>query len=56
VGVLLGFGSDGFNHLRKDGLDYPLIVHFHAVLFVGWLVLFTVSVTRRGGNAAPRVG
>jgi hypothetical protein len=25
-------------------LGYPLIVHFHAVAFVGWLVLFTVQV------------
>jgi len=45
VGVLSGFGTDRFNHLRKYGLDYPLIVHFHAVAFVGWLVLFTVQVT-----------
>ncbi len=44
VGVLTGFGTDSFNHLRKYGLDYPLIVHFHAVAFVGWLVLFTVQV------------
>jgi hypothetical protein len=44
VGVLSGFGTDSFDHLRKYGLDYPLIVHFHAVAFVGWLVLFTVQV------------
>jgi hypothetical protein len=44
VGVLSGFGADSFNHLRKYGLDYPLIVHVHAVAFVGWLVLFTVQV------------
>jgi hypothetical protein len=44
AGVLTGFGTDSFNHLRKYGLDYPLIVHFHAVAFVGWLVLFTVQV------------
>jgi hypothetical protein len=30
--------------VSKYGLDYPLIVHFHAVAFVGWLVLFTVQV------------
>jgi hypothetical protein len=42
--VLSGFGTDSFSHLRKYGLDYPLIVHFHAVAFVGWLVLFTVQV------------
>lgn len=44
VGVLSGFGTDSFNHVRKYGLDYPLIVHFHAVAFVSWLVLFTVQV------------
>jgi hypothetical protein len=44
LGVLSGFGTDSFNHVRKFGLDYPLIVHFHAVAFVGWLVLFTVQV------------
>jgi hypothetical protein len=44
VGVLSGFGTDSFKHVSKFGLDYPLIVHFHAVAFVGWLVLFTVQV------------
>jgi uncharacterized integral membrane protein len=44
LGVLSGFGTDSFNHLRKYGLDYPVIVHFHAVAFVGWLILFTVQV------------
>ncbi len=44
VGVLTGFGTDSFQHVSKYGLDYPLIVHFHAVAFVGWLVLFTVQV------------
>jgi hypothetical protein len=44
VGVLSGFGTDSFNHVSKYGLDYPLIVHFHAVAFVGWLTLFTVQV------------
>lgn len=44
LGILSGFGTDSFNHLRKFGLDYPLIVHFHAVAFVGYLVLFTTQV------------
>jgi hypothetical protein len=44
VGVLSGFGSDSFRHISKHGLDYPLIVHFHAVAFVGWLALFTTQV------------
>lgn len=44
VGVLSGFGTDSFDHVSKHGLDYPLIVHFHAVAFVGWLALFTLQV------------
>jgi len=45
VGVISGFGTDSFDHLRKHGLDYPLIVHAHAMAFVGWLVVFTVQAT-----------
>ena len=44
VAVLSGFGTDSFKHVSKYGLDYPLIVHFHAIAFVGWLVLFTAQV------------
>ncbi|HEY3888902.1 MAG TPA: hypothetical protein VGL73_10035 [Caulobacteraceae bacterium] len=45
VAVLSGFGTDSFDHVSKHGLDYPLIVHFHAMAFVGFLVLFTVQVS-----------
>ena len=52
VGVISGFGTDSFHHVTKYGLDYPLIVHFHAVAFVSWLVLFTTQVTLiRNGRA-----
>ena len=52
LGVLSGFGTDSVDHVRKHGLDYPLIVHFHAVAFVGWLVLFTTQVALiRNGRA-----
>jgi hypothetical protein len=52
IGVLSGFGTDSFSHVRKFGLNYPLIVHFHAVAFVSWLVLFTVQVALiRAGRA-----
>jgi hypothetical protein len=44
VAVLSGFGTDSVKHVSKYGLDYPLIVHFHALAFVGWLALFTVQV------------
>jgi uncharacterized membrane protein YozB (DUF420 family) len=43
VGVLSGFGIESFQHVSKHGLDYPLIVHFHAVVFVSFLVLFTTQ-------------
>ena len=52
VAVLSGFGTDSFSHVSKHGLDYPLIVHFHAIAFVGWLVLFTTQVALiRNGRA-----
>jgi len=44
VGIVSGFGTDSFDHLSKHGLDYPLIVHVHAVVFVSWLALFTAQV------------
>ena len=52
VAVLSGFGTDSFDHVRTHGLDYPLIVHFHAVAFVGYLTLFTTQVALiRNGRA-----
>jgi hypothetical protein len=52
VAVLSGFGTDSVHHLRRHGLDYPLIVHFHAVAFVGYLALFTTQVALiRSGRA-----
>ena len=36
--------------MRDHGLDYPLIVHLHAVAFVGWLTLFTAQVALIRGN------
>jgi uncharacterized membrane protein YozB (DUF420 family) len=56
VAVVSGFGTDSFRHVSKHGLDYPLIVHFHAVVFVGFLALFTTQVVliRTGHVAAHR--
>ena len=50
LGVVTGFGTDSYDHVRHHGLDYPLIVHLHAVAFVSYLVLFTnqVLLVRRG--------
>ena len=44
LGILMGFGGSIAQHLSSRGAPYPLIVHVHAVIFVGWLVLFTVQV------------
>ena len=45
VGIVSGFGMDSLAHIQRYGLDYPLIVHGHAIVFVGWLCLFTVQMT-----------
>ena len=44
IAILMGFGSDLINHFKTHEAAYPLIVHFHAVAFVGWLVLLTTQV------------
>lgn len=56
VGVLSGFGFDSAMHVSVHGLDYPPVVHLHAVVFVGWLLLFTVqtALIRRDAPALHR--
>jgi hypothetical protein len=44
VGILRGFGGDIARHLATHEAPYPLIVHVHAVVFAGWLALFTIQV------------
>jgi hypothetical protein len=39
-----GFGPDIAAHVTSNAAPYPLIVHVHAIAFVGWLVLLTVQV------------
>jgi hypothetical protein len=43
-GILAGFGPDIVKHITTHARPFPLIVHFHAAAFLGWLVLFTVQV------------
>ncbi len=50
VGVLSGFGTESVLHIRQHGLDYPPIVHLHAVVFVGYLALFTAQVALISAN------
>lgn len=44
LGILMGFGGDIANHIKTHAPPFPLIVHVHAVAFVGWLVLLTVQM------------
>ena len=44
AGIAGGFGLDVIDHIRHSTHAYPLIVHVHALLFVGWLVLLTVQM------------
>ena len=44
IGILSGFGTESFSHIRQFGLDYPLIVHVHALVFIGWLALVTAQL------------
>jgi len=40
--VLIGF-SPSYVGALIDGVATPLIIHFHAVVFIGWIALFTTQ-------------
>jgi hypothetical protein len=42
--IVSGFGYEMVQRSQHGTLHFPLIVHFHAAAFIGWLVLFTVQV------------
>ena len=44
VAILAGFGVDLIRKAAAHKLDYPLIVHFHALAYGGWLVLLAAQV------------
>lgn len=44
IAVLVGFGVDVAFRVLTHAPPFPLIVHVHAVVFVGWVTLFTVQV------------
>jgi len=44
TGILMGFVPDIIDHISKPGPAFPLMVHVHAVAFVGWLCLLTVQL------------
>jgi hypothetical protein len=44
LGILMGFGGTISRHLAEHRPAYPFITHVHSVVFLGWLVLFTVQI------------
>jgi len=42
--ILAGFGVDLIRKAAAHKLDYPLIVHFHALAYGGWLLLLAAQV------------
>jgi hypothetical protein len=44
LGILMGFVPEIVTHVQTHAKPFPLIVHFHAVAFMGWLALFSVQV------------
>jgi len=44
LGILSGFVPEIVHHLQAHEKPFPVIVHFHAVAFMGWLALFSVQV------------
>jgi hypothetical protein len=44
LGILVGFGWDVVDHVQSNEAPYALIVHVHAAVFAGWLVLLTTQV------------
>lgn len=44
IAVIMGFGPEVDGQLKGRAPFPPLIVHVHAVVFVGWLVLFTAQI------------
>ena len=44
LGALMGFGPQVVHRLQTHPAAYPLIVHFYAEVFVGWLLLLTTQL------------
>jgi hypothetical protein len=41
LAVIAGFVPDTIRHIRHDTIPYPIAVHVHAAISVGWLALLT---------------
>ncbi|MGZ3377695.1 MAG: hypothetical protein ACXU8S_13965 [Phenylobacterium sp.] len=44
LGILSGFVPEIVHHVAAREKPFPIIVHFHAVAFMGWLALFSAQV------------
>jgi hypothetical protein len=44
LGIVMGFGPEIVKHVQTHAAPFPLIVHFHAAVFMGWLALFSAQV------------
>ncbi len=44
LAILGGFVPAILRHVTRGEAAYPLVIHIHAVVFVGWLVLLSVQV------------
>jgi hypothetical protein len=44
IAIFSGFGYEMVQLSLQGKLHFPLIVHIHAMAFIGWLVLFTVQI------------
>lgn len=42
--ILMGFVPEVIEHIQARKPPFPLVVHVHAVVFVGWLLLLTIQV------------
>jgi hypothetical protein len=56
LGLLAGFGPELVEHLTRQEAPYPWVVHVHAAIYVGWMILLTTQMTliRRHQVAAHR--
>jgi hypothetical protein len=44
LGILMGFVPQMIRHIQSHRPPYPLIVHIHGPVFVGWLMLLTTQL------------
>ena len=48
--ILMGFVPEIVEQVRTHSFDYPILTHFHALVFFGWLVLLTVQTALIRGH------